>query len=88
MAWKIEFLENVEKTLKNLPKTVQKRIITVLTDISTLEDPRERGKGLTGNLKGLWRYRVGDYRIICRIKNNVLTVYVIDIGHRSEIYKN
>lgn len=88
MAWKIEFIENVEKTLKNLPKTVQKRIITVLTDISTLEDPRERGKGLTGNLKGLWRYRVGDYRIICRIKNNVLTVYVIDIGHRSEIYKN
>lgn len=88
MAWKIEFIENVEKTLKNLPKTVQKRIITVLTDISTLEDPRERGKGLTGNLKDLWRYRVGDYRIICRIKNNVLTVYVIDIGHRSEIYKN
>lgn len=86
MAWKIEFVESVEKPFRNLPKPVQKKIVTFLEEVSTLENPRNRGKGLTGNLKGLWRYRVGDYRIICKIKNDVLTVYVIDVGHRSKIY--
>lgn len=88
MAWKIEFIQGVEKPFSKLPKTVQKRIATFLDEVASLEDPRSRGKALTGSLSGLWRYRVGDYRIICRIKNDVLTVYVIDIGHRSKIYLN
>ena len=64
--------------------------------IETLEDPRSWGKGLTSNLSGLWRYRIGDYRVISVISESktdeepphiVVTVLVVHIGHRKEVYK-
>ena len=51
------------------------------------EDPRQRGKALTANLSGLWRYRVGDYRVICQIEDERLVVLVVGVSHRSESYR-
>ena len=58
-----------------------------MSEIATLDNPRSRGKALTSNLAGLWRYRVGDYRIFCRIYDDKLVITVIEIAHRSTIYR-
>ena len=50
-------------------------------------DPRQLGGPLTGELKGLWRYRVSDYRILCEFKNNELLILVVAVGHRRDIYE-
>ncbi len=68
MAWKIDFSDKSFKQLKKLPRNAQVQLLDYLEyKISVLENPRLRGEGLTANKSGLWRYRVGDYRIICRI---------------------
>ena len=51
------------------------------------EDPRAHGKGLTANLPGRWRYRIGDYRVLCEIRDNDLVVLAIEVGHRCEVYE-
>ena len=51
------------------------------------ENPRLWGKSLTGSLNEKWRYRVGDYRILCVIKDHIVTIEVVSIGHRKDIYK-
>ncbi len=87
MTWKIEFDSDVEKDLKKLGHTAQKRIIKFLKEkITPVQDPRIYGKALCGNLLGLWRYRVGDYRVISKIEDDVFTVLIIKVGHRKEIY--
>ena len=58
-----------------------------MSEIATLDDPRSRGKALTSNFAGLWRYRVSDYRILCRIYDDKLVITVIEIAHRSTIYR-
>lgn len=63
------------------------RVLDKLVEISQLEDPRSEGKALTGNLAGVWRYRVGDYRILCDIDNGRLVVLVVDVAHRREAYR-
>ena len=63
MAWRIEFTRNADKAMRKLDKGVAARMLDELDEIAKLEDPRSRGKALTGNLAGVWRYRVGDYRI-------------------------
>jgi mRNA interferase RelE/StbE len=74
--------------LGKLDKTVQGEIIQYLSKrIATSEDPRRFGKALTHGLTGLWRYRVRDYRIVCRIDDTEITVLVLGIGHRREIYR-
>jgi mRNA interferase RelE/StbE len=50
-------------------------------------DPRQHGKGLTANRSGQWRYRIGDYRLICQIEDDRLVILALNIGHRSEVYK-
>lgn len=88
MAWKIELSKTADKAIRKLDKTTAARILDTLEQISHLDDPRTRGKALTGNLTGLWRYRIGDYRAICTIEDNKLAVLVLDIGHRKNIYKH
>lgn len=78
---------NAKKQLKNLDFTVQKRIAKFIDNLQELENPRIKGKSLAGNLSGFWRYRVGDYRIICDIVDNEITIYILDISHRSKSYK-
>lgn len=87
MAWRIEIDKDVQREMRRLDRQVAKRITAKLREISQLDDPRSMGKGLTGNLSGLWRYRVGDYRIICDIEDGVLVILVVDVAHRSKVYK-
>lgn len=86
MAWKIEIEDRAEKSLERLDKTAQLRIINFLDKLTTQDNPRLQGKALTGNYSGQWRYRVGDYRLICRIQDKQVTVLVLDVGHRKDIY--
>ena len=83
----VDYLPEAEKQLAKLDKYIQKRIKKYMDEVAKLEDPRSRGKGLLSNLSGLWRYRVGDFRIICQIKDAQLVVTVVRIGDRKEIYK-
>lgn len=87
-VWQVSFSPAAERTLARLDRTAQAEILRYLkTRIATAENPRRFGKALTGGLAGLWRYRVRDYRIICQIEDRLVTVLVLDIGHRREIYR-
>ncbi|MDP1709179.1 MAG: type II toxin-antitoxin system RelE/ParE family toxin [Gammaproteobacteria bacterium] len=89
MVWKVEFDSAALKDLKRLDQTAQRRIVHYLRErIAIEENPRRLGKALHGDKSGLWRYRVGDYRLLCRIEDNILMVLVIAVGHRSGVYKN
>lgn len=85
MAWQIKFEDFAVKQLKKLDKQIGKRIVSYLKKI-VLENPRKQGKPLTGDRSRFWRYRMGEYRIICRIIDDELIVLVIAVGHRKEIY--
>ena len=80
------YSKNAQKQFKKLDSAIQKRIKDYTQELQTLENPRDRGKALAGNLSGFWRYRVGDYRIICEIIDSELIIYAIDIAHRSKVY--
>lgn len=88
MVWKIEFSDIADKQLSKLNQTIRHRIINWLDErLSDCENPRLWGKALTGSHDKKWRYRVGDYRILCIINDNIVTVEVVSIGHRKEVYK-
>lgn len=84
---KIIFSDKAKKEFLKLDKAIQKQIKNFLTKLATIDDPKSRGKALVGNLAGFWRYRVGNYRLLCRIIENELVIVVVEVGHRSEIYK-
>lgn len=87
MAWRIEWDERAIRDARKLDPQARKNIISYLRErINTEEDPRRFGKPLLAELSGLWRYRVGDYRILCRIEDDKVVVLVLAVGHRSEIY--
>ena len=87
MSWDYSFTERALKELKKLDRTAQQRIIKWLDErIVDGEDPKLWGKELKGELTGLWRYRVGDYRIICQQQDGVFLVLVLRVGHRRNIY--
>ena len=88
MSWPVELTSDAARTLRKIDPQISRRIRKVLAAIESLEDPRVRGKALTGPLCGLWRYRVGDYRIVCDLVDSQLVVLVIDIDHRSSIYED
>ena len=83
---KVNFSENALAELTRIDKGISARILKKLKEIERLDNPRDSGKALVGNLAGLWRYRVGDYRIICKINDNELIILVINIKKRSEAY--
>lgn len=84
---KVFYTTESQKQLSKLDKTIQQRIKKYLDEVSKLENPRSRGKGLTSDKSGIWRYRVGDYRILCNIVDSQLIITVIKIDHRSGVYK-
>jgi mRNA interferase RelE/StbE len=87
VSWAYKFDERALKDLRRLDRQAQKNILDYLDDrIASAEDPRRFGKGLRADLAGLWRYRVGDYRIVCRIQDGLLLVLVVSVGHRRNIY--
>lgn len=79
---------NFEKTLKKLDKHLQKQILKWIAEkLIDCQNPRLYGKALKGNLKELWRYRIGNYRLICEIKDKELIILALEFGHRKNIYK-
>jgi mRNA interferase RelE/StbE len=88
MKWKVELLSEAERTLNKLDPQTARRIYAFLSlRLVKLDNPRSIGEALKGSRFGeLWKYRVGDYRILARIEDNILRVLVVKIGHRREIY--
>ncbi len=87
MAWTIEVANTAVKQLKKLDRNIKIRIVSFLKKIETADNPRSQGKALRGTQGELWRYRVGDYRVICKIEDKKVTILVLAIGHRKEVYK-
>lgn len=86
--WTIEWDDRAAKELRKLNKQTQQQILSYLrTRIATDEDPRRFGKALTADKIGLWRYRVENYRLVCRIENEKLIVLVLRVGHRKNVYE-
>lgn len=87
MAWNVEFTRTAEKQLKKLDKKWQRGILDYLeNEIAMLPDPKKRGKELVGDKAGFWRYRIGDYRVICDVRENQFVILAVTIGHRKEVY--
>ena len=80
IAMKSTKCDSLEAVGKELDRGIAARIFEELDEIAKLEDPRVRGKSLTGNLAGVWRYRVGDYRILCAIEDGRLVILVVDVA--------
>ncbi len=88
MAWTVEYAETVRKQLRKLEKSLARRIVDFMDErVATSDDPRQVGKALKGPLGDLWSYRVGDFRILCDIQNGKLTVLVLQVGNRREVYR-
>jgi mRNA interferase RelE/StbE len=88
MSWAYHFDERAFKELRKLGTQAQRDIISYLDERILGEgEPRHVGKGLKADLAGLWRYRVGDYRILCQIRDRELLVLVVAAGHRREAYE-
>jgi mRNA interferase RelE/StbE len=90
MAYRVEVSADAGKQLKKLDATTRGRLIRFMLErLAKLEDPRSIGEALKGERYGeLWRYRVGDYRIISRIEDQAVVILVLKIGHRREVYKD
>jgi mRNA interferase RelE/StbE len=89
LAWRIEFNPQTEKDFKELNQSERKRIFNFLKErVALLEDPRNIGEALSGKELGhFWKYRVGDYRLICEIRDQEIVILVVRIGHRRDVYK-
>ena len=88
MAWTIEYSDTAKDQLRKLDKPIARRIVDYMDErIADLENPRSSGKALTGPLGGLWRYRVGDYRVICEVRDGALCILVLELGNRREVYR-
>ena len=87
MAWSIEFDPDARRELEKLGRSVSDRILKFLRRVATLDDPRSIGERLQGPLRQYWKYRVGDYRLICSLKEDRLVVIVVRLGHRRDVYR-
>lgn len=84
-CWTIKLEAVARKQLKKFDKETARSIQNYINK-KVIHSPRSKGKALTGKKRGLWRYRVGKYRILCRIRDSILTVIVIEIGNRDSVY--
>ena len=88
MAWAIDYTDTAKAQLRKLDRQTGRRILDYMDErIAGLENPRSTGKALSGPLGGLWRYRVGDCRVICDIQDDILHVLVVQLGNRRDIYR-
>jgi mRNA interferase RelE/StbE len=87
-VWRVEFDRAADRELRKLGSEAERLISRYLRErIATADDPRRFGHALTGDRKGLWRYRVGDFRIVASIEDDRFVVLVVTIGHRREVYR-
>ena len=88
MTWTINYTSTAKTQLRKLDRPVAIRILDYMDQrVAVLDDPRTLGKGLSGRLSGLWRYRVGDCRVICEIQGSNVCILVVKIGNRREVYR-
>ena len=86
--WTFQISHNAQKSFSRLHKTYQQRILDFFEDrVLQAPHPRLYGKALKGRFEGYWSYRVGDYRLICDLQDSNVTLLVVSIGHRREIYE-
>jgi mRNA interferase RelE/StbE len=87
-TWRIEITRTAEKQITKLDRNAQKSIQQFLRErLRPAADPRQWGKALLGEKRGLWRYRVGDYRLICDIKDARITILILEVGRRKDVYR-
>lgn len=88
MAWTIEVTRTAEEQITKLHRQAQQAIVRFLRGrLAGTENPRQWGRPLQGEKRGLWRYRVGDYRLICDLRDERITVVVLQVGHRKDVYR-
>lgn len=86
-GYEVKYSERVIKELKKMDKYTRQMIYSWIgKNLVGCENPRQRGKGLTANRSGQWRYRIGDYRLICQINDNELVILALSVGHRRTVY--
>ncbi len=87
MSYSVQYSKQAIKELKKLDRFTRQMIYSWIDkNLSDCEDPRQHGKALTANRKGQWRYRIGDYRLICDIQDDKLVILALTVGHRRDIY--
>jgi mRNA interferase RelE/StbE len=87
-TWRIEITRTATKQITELDRAAQKSIQHFLRErLGPAENPRQWGKPLHGEKRGLWRYRVGDYRLICDIQDEKIIILVLELGHRKDVYR-
>lgn len=88
MTWSVEWDERARKELRRLDPSAQREILRYLRErVAGSDDPRRHGRALRGTRHGLWRYRIGAYRLICNIEDDRLVVLVLAAGHRRDVYR-
>ena len=88
MTYTVKTTPKFDKEFKKLDRYTQRMMKAwIAKNLIGCENPRQHGKGLTADKSGLWRYRIGDYRLIAEIQDKEITILMLNIGHRSEIYK-
>ena len=89
MKYSVETTARFDNEFKKLDRYTQRMIKNWIdNNLAEAENPRQHGKGLTANRSGQWRYRIGDYRLICQINDDRLVILALSVGHRRDIYKN
>jgi mRNA interferase RelE/StbE len=87
LAWTVEVSDFAQRQIQGLDRPTQEKILHYLDErIEGCKNSRHFGEPLKADLEGLWRYRVGDYRVICRIEDERIIFLVLNIGHRRDIY--
>ena len=87
-SWRVEISRTAEKQIRKLNRTAQESVVRFLRErVQAVDNPRQFGNPLHGDKGGLWRYRVGDYRLICDIQDERITVLVLRVGHRKDVYR-
>lgn len=88
MKYSVETTARFDREFKKLDRYTQKLLRSwIEKNLIDCEDPRAHGKALTADLAGLWRYRIGDYRLICKIEDDILVILALSVGHRRDVYK-
>jgi mRNA interferase RelE/StbE len=88
LVWTIDIARTAEKQIKKLGRPAQQSIVRFLRErLRAADNPRQWGKPFHGDKRGLWRYRVGDYRLICDIQDEKITVLILEIAHRKDVYR-
>ena len=88
MAWTVDYSDAAQEQIDGLDPQTTRRVVAFMTErVAAADNPRRIGHPLHGRRRGYWSYRVGDWRVVCRIWDEVLIVQVVEVDHRSRVYR-